>query len=448
MLQYKYSYVMTRKWIAGSSATEIAAAIERGIHGGRADPGHALPTVRDLATTLRVSPATVAAAYKLLRARGLIAGQGRQGTRVSRRPPAPVGSASAPVAAGTIDLATGNPDSELLPPLEGALRAINPSPRLYGEAANSSALVAFAAAEFEEDGIPGDAIAIVSGALDGIERVLREALRPGDRVAIEDPSFPGVQDLITASGWSAVPFEVDADGPVPGALERALASRTRAVIVTPRAQNPTGACITTARAGELRQRLKRFPDVVLIENDYAGPVAGSPAVTLRDAARQRWVVVRSTSKFLGPDLRLAVMAGDSLTVGRVQGRQGLGMRWVSHILQQLVLALWSDPANGRRVARAADVYTQRRTALVAALADRGIATQASSGLNLWVPVSDESRIVRALAERGWAVAAGERFRLRTPPGIRVTCSTLEPADGARFAESLAAALAPSGSGFA
>jgi DNA-binding transcriptional MocR family regulator len=102
--------------------------------------------------------------------------------------------------------------------------------------------------------------------------------------------------------------------------------------------------------------------------------------------------------------------------------------------------LWSDPASGRLLARAAGVYQQRRTALVTALAEHGIAVQAGSGFNVWIPVRHETAVVRQLAERGWAVAPGERFRLRAAPGIRVTTSALAPADAVRFAADLAAVL--------
>jgi DNA-binding transcriptional MocR family regulator len=153
--------------------------------------------------------------------------------------------------------------------------------------------------------------------------------------------------------------------------------------------------------------------------------------------------VRSVSKFLGPDLRAAFVAGDPMTIARVEGRQALGTRWVSHILQQLVLALWSDPSSGRRLARAAEIYRQRREALVAALTRRGIDARGASGLNVWVPLREEAATVQALLDRGWAVTPGERFRLHAPAGIRVTTAALMPQDAERFAGDLLTVLAPS-----
>ncbi|HKA56438.1 MAG TPA: GntR family transcriptional regulator, partial [Candidatus Binatia bacterium] len=73
--------------IAGAGASEIAASIERGVRAGRIAHGATLPPVRALASSLKVSPATVAAAYRALRLRGLVSGRRRQGTRVSHRPP-------------------------------------------------------------------------------------------------------------------------------------------------------------------------------------------------------------------------------------------------------------------------------------------------------------------------------------------------------------------------
>jgi DNA-binding transcriptional MocR family regulator len=315
---------------------------------------------------------------------------------------------------------------------------------LYGGPLQSSALVAFAAGEFAADGVAQGPVAVTSGSLDAIERLLREHARAGDHIAVEDPTFPALLDLLASLGLVAAPFAIDDEGPRPESLERVLGPRVPAVVLSSRAQNPAGAAISETRASDLRHVLRQRPRALLIEIDDSAAVSGVPLVTLT-TGRERWAAVRSTSKWLGPDLRVAVTTGDAITIGRVQRRQAVNVRWVSHLLQNLTLALWSDPSNGRLFARAAEVYAERRLALIEALAAHEIQAHARSGFNVWIPVREEAATVQALAERGWAVAAGERFRVQSPPAIRVTTSALLPAEAARFAADLATTVRQRGS---
>src|SRR5215469_8552440 len=100
--------------LSGRTARAISASVETAIRSGDLAPGDQLPPVRALAADLRVSPATVAAAYGELRRRGLVTGSGRAGTRVRPAPPVSIrGYGGAP--GGTRDLITGAPDPVLLP---------------------------------------------------------------------------------------------------------------------------------------------------------------------------------------------------------------------------------------------------------------------------------------------------------------------------------------------
>jgi DNA-binding transcriptional MocR family regulator len=439
--------VPTQYLVRSTRASGIAAELEAAIREGRLNPGERLPTVRSLASTLAVSPVTVAAAYRELRVRGLVTTAGRRGTRVSARPPLPP-PAVPPPPAGARDLSSGNPDPALLPPLQPALGRLRVEHGLYTESPGLPRLLDLAAAEFGGDRIETDSVAVVSGALDGIERVLEVHLRPGDRVAVEDPGFPRVFDLIGALGLVPEPVAVDDLGPMPDALERALASSPRAFILTPRAQNPTGAALDESRARELRAVLGHHPELLLIEDDHAGAVAGVPALTLCGRDRQRWSVVRSFSKPLGPDLRLAVVAGDPTTIARVLGRQLVGQGWVSHLLQGIAVELLSAPETGSLLRRASTEYSARRSALIEALDARGIEARGRSGLNVWVPVPDEVATVGSLQQAGWAVAAGQRFRLRSPSAVRVTVATLPEKDSEAFASDLARSQRPGASTYA
>ncbi|HTO54406.1 MAG TPA: aminotransferase class I/II-fold pyridoxal phosphate-dependent enzyme [Myxococcota bacterium] len=429
--------------ITGASAVQIASSVEASVRSGSLAPGAQLPTVRALADTLRVSPTTVAAAYRSLRQRGLVVAAGRRGSAVSPHPPlGPQPAARIPAHAR--DLLSGNPDPALLPALAPALRAIDTTPVLYGEPVCEPGLLATARESLAADGIPVEAVTIVSGALDGLERALVAWLRPGDRVAVEDPGFPAVFHLLSALGLTAVPVGVDDAGPLARDVERALRSGVSALIVTTRAQNPFGSALDERRARELSRLLRAHPELLVLEDDHGGAVAGAPARTLCGAHTPRWAVVRSVSKSLGPDLRLAFLAGDPTTVARVEGRLSLGIRWVSHLLQRTVAALLADREVAKLLRRAERGYDQRRQALLAALAAQQIPAHGRSGLSVWIPVQDEQAAAQALLADGYAVATGSRFRIRSGPALRVTISTLAPEEAPPLARALARALRPAG----
>jgi len=432
--------------IQGRRATEIASDVERAVGAGELELGAALPPLRDLAAELGVNPNTVAAAYRLLRDRGVIETAGRRGSRIRARPAlTPRDAVRFDVPEGVRDLSGGNPDRSLLPDLERAAqeaaRAHAAEPVMYGGPQIDPRLRALAEASFGGDGIAAASIAVASGSLDAIERIFLARLRPGDSVAIEDPGWGSLLDLLPALGLKTVPMGVDDDGPVVRDLARALADGVRAVVVTSRAQNPTGASLGAGRAAELRGLLATHPDVLLIEDDHGHGIVDLPFHPLcadpgGRATTTHWAVVRSAAKSLGPDLRVAVLAGDPDTLDRVRGRQRLGAGWVSHLLQRTVAALWT----AEDTAPAAASYRARRDGLLDALALRGVRAHGRSGLNVWVPVPDETAAVAGLLQRGWAVAPGARFRIDSGPGVRVTVSTLAAADLPRLAEDIAAVL--------
>ncbi|MGA8544055.1 MAG: aminotransferase class I/II-fold pyridoxal phosphate-dependent enzyme, partial [Mycobacterium sp.] len=211
------------------------------------------------------------------------------------------------------------------------------------------------------------------------------------------------------------------------------------------AQNPTGAAVSAARAAELRRLLADHADVVLIEDDHCAGIAGVGLHSLA-ATTRHWAFVRSASKAYGPDLRLALLAGDQRTVERVHGRLRLGPGWVSYLLQDLAVSMWRDKAATRLVHKAEAVYTHNRERLRATLAERGVTSYGRSGLNVWIPVPDETVAITRLLGAGWAAAPGTRFRIGTAPGMRITVSSLDPAEIDALADAVAEALHAVGRG--
>jgi len=428
--------------IEAASAAQLVQSIEAGVASGALAPGAPLPSVRRLAVQVGLSPVTVAAGLAELRRRGVVVSEQRRGTRIGDGPP--IGSARVPlpVPAGARDLSSGNPDPVLLPDLAPVLARLKPPVRLYGEPSVVPELATLAREQLSADGISADALCVVSGALDGIERVLEAHLRPGDRVAVENPGYAALFDLLRARGLSLEAVGLDEQGMRPAELQRALKRGASAVIITPRGQNPTGAALDATRAKELRAVLDRFPRTLVVEDDHLGQVAGSQLHTIA-TGRERWASTRSVAKALGPDLRLAVLAGDAHTVARVQGSQQCGPGWVSHILQRLVLELWSNRGVQARIALAGATYGRRREGFLRCLASAGVRAQGASGLNVWVAVEDETGVVGALLQRGWVLAAGAPYRLAgSPPAVRVTTATLSEEEAERLAGDLADVLAP------
>ncbi len=422
----------------GSTARAIAADIEQAVRGGQLDVGERIPSVRNLAAELRISPATVASAYRDLRQRGLLISQGPNGMRVSTRPTG-IGRPVLRVPAGARDLANSNPDPKLLPPPDWGMPAELADARLYGPDTAYGPLLEHTGEEFVREGVDASGQLVVSGAMDGIERILAVHLHPGDRVLVEDPTYAELLDLLRALRLQAVAVPADDDGPDPDRLSAALPS-VQCAVLTPRAQNPTGATFAADRARELRTALGAHPGLLVIENDHSARVAGSAYRTL-SGATSRWAVVRSVSKILSPDLRLAVIAADPDTINHVEGRQLLGPGWVSHVLQKIAHRLWTHPEMDGLLARATSIYAQRRSALIAELADRDIPARGASGLNVYVEVPEESTIAQTLLGAGWAVRTGEGYRVDTrQPFLRITTASLTPETGAQFADDLKAAL--------
>ncbi len=370
----------------------------------------------------------MASAYRQLAGAGLVlAGRGRQGTRVA---PAfadqAVGLPTGPLPVGgdLIDVRSGSPDAEFLPSLSAALSfAATGLDVSYGEVLTHPELGRVAAAAFEADGIASESMVVTNGSMDAIDRALRARLRPGERVGVEDPGHVPVHRLVRSAGLVPIPIPVDRFGMQPDALRNAMASKLSAIIATPRAQNPSGAAFSADRAAQLSEVLAAASDVMVIQDDHAGPIAGTDYHQISVAGKS-WLTVRSLGKSLGPDLRVALVAGDRTTIDRISVGISNGPGWVSHVLQRAVAYMLTDDDVQAQITQASSAYVRRRTALLDRLKERGVPAMGRSGFNIWLPVEAEQAVVEALAERGYAVAAGEPWRIRSAPAVRVSTSTL------------------------
>jgi DNA-binding transcriptional MocR family regulator len=416
-------------------AVKLAAQIEALVRDGRIAPESLLPPVRTVAKTLKVSPGTAAAAYKALRAQGIVSTDRRRGTRVLPRP-SHREFTDTPAPPGTLDLQVAELDPALLPELKNILARIPPRSDRYGSTHVDPDLEARMRDNFEADGIDGANLVVLSGAIAAIYRALRACAAPGDKVAVEDPGFNEHHASVRAHGMIPVPVAIDDEGMLPDSLARALRAGARAVVLAPRFQSPTGAALTRARAAALRTVLAAHPDVAVILDDYCSLLAEAPYQDCIGKGRARFLIVRSFNKTIAPDLRVAVAAADPETCDRLRREQWLADGWISGYLQRVAAAALASRSVHAALLKARKTYTTRRETLLRELAARGIPAHGATGLNVWIPVSGEADVVRGLVDRGFCVRAGARYRLQSPPAIRVTITELQPQKAADLAEAL------------
>lgn len=394
-----------------SSARGIAAAVSRLAGNGTIASGQRLPTVRRVAVELGVSPTTVNEAWQQLGYEGTIESRGRLGTFVL--PAARVGGprryrrVTQRADSFRLDLSTGTPDPTLLPDLRRALS------RIGRDDLTSSYLDRPVLPELEQrirDLLPFDpqALTVVDGALDALDRIATQIVRLGDRVLVENPTFPPLLDLLHQLGAELIPLEIDESGIVAESLAVALRSRPKALFIQPRAHNPTGASMTKARCGALAKLLKAAA-VIVVEDDHSGAISSAPDVSLARSLPDQTLHITSFSKSHGPDLRLAAVAGPAALIDALADRRTLGPGWSSRILQAVLADLLADRVAVGEVAAARDEYARRRRMMSKALDDVGVGYSVGDGINMWIETPHEQETLVSLAAAGVGASPGSPF---------------------------------------
>ena len=423
----------------------IAGAIARQIRQGELAPGDRLPTVRDVAAQLGVSPATVSEAWQALRRAGLVESRGRAGSFV-RSAPRPWLSPRVQGLVGYVeglplDLSRGTPDPALLPALAPAFARVRPTAgtNVYQETPVLPELREQLEAMWPYE---AEVVTVVNGSQDAVARTLEQVVGFGDRVAIESPGFPAFLDILDVLGAEIVPLELDDEGVTVASLARALAGRPAAIVLQPRAQNPTGVSMTPARAEALARTVRRARSTaVVVEDDHSGAISIGPDVSLGVWLPDQVVHVRGFSKSHGPDLRIAAVGGPASVLDRLVARRMLEAGWTSRMLQTILLDLLVEPRSVEAVEGARRTYAERQKAVCAGLAERGVDVAVPDGINLWLPVADERAALVQLTTAGIRAAGGSPFLAAPADGdhVRVTTGLVDVDEASHVATALAAA---------
>ena len=277
------------------------------------------------------------------------------------------------------------------------------------------------------DGWPfqAEALTVVDGAMDALDRVAQVVVRLGDRVIVEHPTFPPLLDLLDDLGADVIGVDLDDEGPIIQQFTAAIRQKPVAIFLQPRAHNPSGVTASSRRMKALATSLSGT-EAIVIEDDHSGDIATGALVSIGSWLPQQTVHIRSYSKSHGPDLRLAAVGGAGDVVTAVANRRLLGPGWSSRILQAVLLEMLDDEPTIVTVANARLEYARRRRLVGAVLESHDVVVTGTDGINLWMAVADERSALVTLAAQGIGAAPGEPFQVRhDSPHLRVTVGLIE-----------------------
>lgn len=425
----------------GTLAQRLARSLRSTIHAGLLPTGTRLPAERGLAEQLAVSRSTLSAALDELRAEGVLESRQGSGTVVvGAAAPRLVGSRMANHFGrwSGVDLSAGNPpDPSHLPPI-----SVDVSDLLAADAGpgvQPLGLPSLRAALAERHGEQGlitspDEIHVTAGAHQAARLAVSALVGSGGSVAVEDPSYPGIFDIVDAIGARVVPVASDRGGLVPEALDEALeVGRPGVVYLQTGPHNPTGRVPGAGRMRALAEVFDRHDavvveDVTLNDLGYEGRVRPE----LADLCRRAVVVtVGSFSKVAWAGLRVGWLRAPGPVVERTMHLRlanDLGASVPSQLMVQQLLADLDDIAAQRRAFLQANVVAAR--AQLAELVPDWEVPMPDGGSVLWatLPVPDSAPFVQAAARHGVRVAPGS---IATPgrlvgPHVRI-CVDRPPA---------------------
>ena len=421
---------------AGPMHARLARALRAAIRNGRLTAGSTLPPSRALADELGCSRWVVTQAYAQLAAEGYLAAAVGSGTRVcdleQADPPRLAGSpaASRVGTPGTLmDLAPGLPDLRAFPMRRWmtAVRAGAASmatgdlghPDMVGHPRLRQVLAEYLARVRGAQAQPSDLV-ITSGATDAIGLLCRTLRSQGhEAVAVEDPSWHRLRDVLTASGLAAVPIPVDDQG-----LQAELLYARRgvkAVIASPAHQFPSGVVLSPGRRAALLD-WARGTDGLIIEDDYDAEFRYDrrPVGALQGAGKSSVALIGSATKTLSPALGIGWMTIPRSWAPLV--RAALPRPSGPPVLDQLAFAAFVQTGSYDRQLRAARTrYRARRDRIVRALAEHlpdGRVRGVAAGLHVLLQLpagADAAAVVRRAATAGVRVANLDTYRFLDRP---------------------------------
>lgn len=427
--------------IQGKNAKEIQESIRFLISQGVYQEGDTLPNIRELAKHLNVNRNTISTAYTALAKLGVIQTNKRLGTQVSYSKSRGGEGSQNNINPELIDIAHGNPNRDLLPNLQ-FINFQSARMGLYGEEIYDERLKKYAETNIFSDlmSIHSDAcFALSYGAIDGIERILSAYLLVQDHVAIESPGFINSIKILENNHFQIHSIRVNHAGFNLEDIENALNKNVKALIITPRAHNPTGYSLNETEARAIKNILSRYPNTLVLIDDHFSLISNAEYHHIIPEATKNWAVLRSVSKYLGPDLRFCFICCDSYTSLLLEKKMNSGTTWVSHLLQNIVYQLLTTEKFEQHLKLVKQYYSNKNNIFVNLMHQNKLqCAMQFDGLNIWLELDTPQYYAKKLREKGWLVRTGEDFFVEnTQFGLRITLSDLTDQDIEQLVNDLA-----------
>jgi 2-aminoadipate transaminase len=429
---------------------QLSEQIAQQIRTGHLARGERLPATRELAGLLGLNRTTVSAAYEILEAEGLISGQVGRGSFVTRgaettggvdwtglleRGDSAVAGPNSGWSKDVISFAVSRPSRDLFPLDEfratcatvlarrdladilqlGSPSGYEPLRRYLFEEARRQQLAA-----------PGDDLLITNGCQQALDLIGRVLLRPGDTVAVEDPLYTGLKNLLTGMGAQLCGIPVGPDGMDAAQMERVLErEKPRFLVVTSNFQNPTGASLPLSGRKALVDAARRA-SVPVIENDAYGELrySGEPLPALKQLDEGGGtVLLRSFSKISFPGLRVGWAVGPKPLIDRLRLAKAAADLHTDQLSQAVLLEFAESGRLEAHRKRMREAGSERLAATLEGCAKYlppGTRwTKPEGGMNVWVRLPEP-------LDAGELLARAQRSGVAYMPGRYFAVSRLEP----------------------
>jgi DNA-binding transcriptional MocR family regulator len=424
--------------VARARYKAVVDALATDIRAGKIPPGTRLPTHRELAAREGLALVTATRVYAELAAMGLVSGETGRGTyvRESSLPPGH-GMEQRAFADDVVDLNFNYPSvpgqADLL---RNALRALASSGDLeallryqpHGGRPHERASVAL---HLERRGltVPADRVLIVNGAQHGLAVAAMGILQPGDVVAADALTYPGLKVLAQALRLELVPLPATTDGPDLDALAQLCVTRQiRAIYTMPTLHNPLG-WVTSLRSRQRLVTIARAHGLLIIEDAAYAFLAEGPPAPLAALAPESTLYVSGLSKSVATGLRFGFVVAPSEFTGELE-RVIRATTWNTPALMTAIATGWLNDGTVDRLEAQKRADARDRQSVARKVLDGLELVGHPSSYFLWLPMPGEARadqVAAALMRETISVSTAEPFATsKTPPhGIRLALGSVD-----------------------